>query len=156
MFTDPEFPPCFASFNCSAEAIQGRRITWQRISSFANDLTFMDKDISTLKIEAANPRDAYFLPTISALAKDRGKYHVLGKVFPSEWYPEDCRINTNGIYRLIAKVRGVATEVCIDDWVPVYADSGRPVFSKLVSKSVWILLLEKAWAKLKGSYGAIM
>jgi hypothetical protein len=84
LFTDPEFPPCFASLNCS---IPGRTIVWQRISSFRNNLIFMEDDISTLKIEAANPRDRYFLPTVSALAKGNGKTLVFEKVFPRGWYP---------------------------------------------------------------------
>lgn len=43
----------------------------------------------------------------------------------------------------------------IDDFIPVYASTNRPVFCKANGREVWTMLLEKAWAKIKGSYGAI-
>lgn len=42
-------------------------------------------------------------------------------------------------------------EVVIDDYVPV-DEKGSPIFAKPYENSIWIILLEKARAKLHGSY----
>lgn len=52
-------------------------------------------------------------------------------------------------------VAGIPTEVIIDDYIPVFAATDRPVFCKATGKEIWVMLIEKAWAKIKGSYGKI-
>ena len=42
----------------------------------------------------------------------------------------------------------------IDDYIPVFSGTLRPVFTKPKNHEAWVMLLEKAWAKLKGNYGA--
>jgi calpain-15 len=42
-------------------------------------------------------------------------------------------------------------EVLIDDFVPVHED-GSPLFAKPHENDIWIMLLEKARAKVYGSY----
>jgi hypothetical protein len=49
------------------------------------------------------------------------------------------------------RFKGEIEEVVIDDYVPVN-DSGRPIFAQPFENSVWVMLLEKARAKLYGSY----
>jgi calpain-15 len=51
--------------------------------------------------------------------------------------------------------KGQFKELIIDDYVPCYYGSNRPVFCKPNGNEVWVMLLEKAWAKLSGSYGNI-
>ena len=50
---------------------------------------------------------------------------------------------------------GVPTEMLLDDYIPVYKSTNRPVFCKANGNEVWVMLLEKAWAKIKGSFGDI-
>lgn len=46
---------------------------------------------------------------------------------------------------------GIWEEVIIDDKIPC---RGRtPLYSRGNGNELWVLLLEKAWAKLYGSYG---
>ena len=45
-------------------------------------------------------------------------------------------------------------KITIDDFVPL-GYNGKPKFQKLVSREMWPLLLEKAFAKMRGSYQAI-
>jgi len=49
-------------------------------------------------------------------------------------------------------VNGLRTPVIIDDFVPVWPHNNLPMFAKAKDNSLWVLLLEKAWAKLHGTY----
>ena len=52
--------------------------------------------------------------------------------------------------------QGVLREVVVDDYVPVTAQ-GTPLFAKPAGgNEIWVMILEKCWAKLHGSYGAIV
>ena len=44
--------------------------------------------------------------------------------------------------------------VIVDDYLPVHMGTKAPVFGKSEDGSLWVALLEKAWAKLYGSYSA--
>jgi calpain-15 len=99
-------------------------------------------------VHQGNPGDKYFLPAISALARFPNRIKTV--------FHFTTALHQACIYRLIVKVSGEIQEIVIDDYVPVYSDSGRPVFCKSNGEEVWVMLIEKAWAKLKGSYGAIL
>lgn len=65
-------------------------------------------------------------------------------------------LSSNGIYGFQFYVLGVPTTLTIDDEVPLDA-SGRSVFAKVSDDgALWGPLLEKAFAKLHGSYEAII
>jgi hypothetical protein len=49
--------------------------------------------------------------------------------------------------------RGKWRIIDLDDSIPFF--NSEPAFSKLVSKDLWAIILEKAWAKIYGSYKAI-
>ena len=49
---------------------------------------------------------------------------------------------------------GEAKEVVIDEFFPCAEDEG-PCFSKANGNELWVLILEKCWAKLHGSYERI-
>eukprot|EP01084_Bolivina_argentea_P151301 264109_1 len=44
-------------------------------------------------------------------------------------------------------------KIYIDDYIPCHIDSERPIFAKPKGNELWVLLLEKAFAKFMGSYG---
>lgn len=48
-------------------------------------------------------------------------------------------------------LNGQDTPVIVDDYMPVDAD-GNPVFATCRDGELWVSLLEKAWAKLHGTY----
>jgi len=54
-----------------------------------------------------------------------------------------CNICKNGIWQ----------EVVIDDFIPCY--NNQPAFSRSNGDELWVILLEKAWAKLHKSYERI-
>ena len=63
-------------------------------------------------------------------------------------------VNSAGVYLLKFYVKNVETLVVIDDFVPVI--NGKTAFAGSKSGSFWAILLEKGFAKLLGSYAAIL
>jgi calpain-15 len=59
--------------------------------------------------------------------------------------------NKEGVYRLKFCKNGNWEEVTVDDHFPCQPFSG-PIFSRAHGNEMWVLLLEKAYAKLHGNY----
>ena len=52
--------------------------------------------------------------------------------------------------------KGILQEILLDDYIPVN-QQGEPLFAKPAGgREIWIMILEKCWAKLNGSYAAIV
>ena len=64
-------------------------------------------------------------------------------------------INNSGIYEVRINALGRPISIIIDDFFPAKYDDQFPAFSKGHGPELWVLLLEKAWAKLHGSYRKI-
>ena len=66
-------------------------------------------------------------------------------------------INKVGIYEFTFVINGEYKPIHVDDFIPCYPNSGKPCFSKANNEGeIWVELLEKAWAKLHGSYSIII
>ena len=63
------------------------------------------------------------------------------------------RTNEYGLYAISLVKNGEVKEVVIDDYFP--CQDGSPCFSKANGNELWVLILEKCWAKLHGSYERI-
>lgn len=63
--------------------------------------------------------------------------------------------NEEGVYRLRICKNGEWYEVVIDDYFPCFP-SGGPLFSRGQGNELWVLILEKAYAKLHGGYKNIV
>lgn len=65
-------------------------------------------------------------------------------------------MNPHGIYMVRILFQGILREVVVDDYIPV-SPQNTPLFAKPAGgREIWVMILEKAWAKLHGSYGAIV
>ncbi len=62
--------------------------------------------------------------------------------------------NEEGVYRVRLCKSGEWQSVTVDDYFPCHVDGG-PIFSTTKEQSLWMLILEKAYAKLHGSYLAL-
>jgi calpain-15 len=58
--------------------------------------------------------------------------------------------NQYGAYSVVIYINGVPTEVVVDDYFPCV--DGVPMSAKPVGNELWVLILEKAWMKICGSY----
>ena len=61
-------------------------------------------------------------------------------------------VNAAGIYQVKMFVNGLRTSIIVDDYVPFNPETELPAFCHSDTQELWPLLLEKAWAKLHGSY----
>jgi calpain-15 len=85
------------------------------------------------------------LSSISVLTE---KPDRIRKLFVSD------KANKNGIYKMNLTKNGVKVIVTVDDFIP--CRNGKPAFTRANGSELWVLLLEKAFAKLHGSYERII
>jgi len=64
--------------------------------------------------------------------------------------PKDNEATKEGVYGIVMTKHGEEKMVIIDDLIP--SMDSATVFSKGNGPELWVILLEKAWAKLHGSY----
>jgi len=88
--------------------------------------------------------DCYFLSALSVLAEQPERIIELF---------ETHEVNEYGIYALRFCKNGEWSTVIVDDYFPCKGNT--PVFSRAHGDELWVMLLEKAWAKVHGSYERI-
>lgn len=90
--------------------------------------------------------NCYFLSAIAALAErpDRIKSLFLSN-----------ETNAPGIFAIKLCLDGKWTQIIVDDFFPCDSKKGFPCFSYSKDGSLWINILEKCYAKAKGSYSAL-
>lgn len=159
---DPEFPPgpgslCYNWQTCSDEDYW-RTLVWRRAHEFADDgvpVLFeggvsendvvQNTHVSPHDIHQGALNDCYFLCAVSALAEF--DFHI------TRLFTETDTVN--GRYTVKWHHDGEPVEVTVDDWFPCDPKTGEPAFSRCIGSEVWVLVLEKAWAKKHGSYQQI-
>eukprot|EP00597_Dinobryon_sp_UTEXLB2267_P012206 CAMPEP_0170120186 /NCGR_PEP_ID=MMETSP0020_2-20130122/14966_1 /TAXON_ID=98059 /ORGANISM="Dinobryon sp., Strain UTEXLB2267" /LENGTH=889 /DNA_ID=CAMNT_0010349949 /DNA_START=12 /DNA_END=2681 /DNA_ORIENTATION=- len=91
--------------------------------------------------------DCWFLCALAAIAE----FPVIVKnLFPSN----SSQKNSTGAYFVRFCKMGFWTQIRVDDFFPCYPGGG-PIYSRAHGPELWVLLLEKAFAKYCGSYEAI-
>jgi len=88
--------------------------------------------------------NAWFTGALACLAE---KPELLRKLFISQGYQHD------GIYKVQVCKSGIWQELTLDDYFPCsQSTGGMALFSKSSTSDLWVLLLEKAYAKLHMNY----
>lgn len=75
--------------------------------------------------------------------------YLVERLYPTNQYNEE------GTYRVKICKNGEWQEVVVDDYFPCFPN-GSPIFSRGHGNELWVLLLEKAYAKLHGGYKNIV
>ena len=160
LFTDPNFPPdknSLMGLNSSGKPIDSEAYKTNSSSLNPNEIMFkrpseifknktislFENEISVDDIKQGGLGDCYFLSSISALAKYP---KIIDGIFKSEG------LKSNGYYEIILYIDGKPQIVIIDDYIPVYKSSKQPCFARPNGNEIWVMLLEKAWAKVNGGY----
>ena len=75
--------------------------------------------------------------------------NLIAKIFKTK------TINEDGLYELYIYYNGEYQILLIDDYFPFIRNSNKLLFSKPKKEEIWLLLLEKAYAKVNGGYGSL-
>lgn len=102
-------------------------------------------EIEPNDIKQGHLGDCYFLTSLSCLAEWPNR---IRKLFVNK------EVNKYSLYALRMFYNGKAIEVVVDDFIPCTKDS-RPKFSRANGPELWVVILEKAWAKIHGCYERI-
>jgi len=146
-YEDPEFPLIFDSIHnpkvtTTKELILEtcKRVIWLRPKEiFHSDYCLFGKKIGPEVVHQGILADCYFLACICSLAKwpDRIK-----KLFKS------LKKTENGQYFLYGFINGIKKTFEIDDNFLCGQICKIPVFAQPNDRDIWVLLLEKLWAKI--------
>lgn len=120
-------------------------IQWKRISDILqfDEYDIFNGSISSKQIKQGSLGNCYFLSVLAALSE---KPYLIYQLFRNK------SISTNGLYEIVMFINGQWEVVFIDDYFPVYEKDNTLCFAKSIDKSIWVLILEKAWAKVNGGY----
>ena len=124
-------------------------IEWRRAREiWGEDCNIFSKYVYLDDIQLGQLNDAYLVAVLSAMAEFPLLILQLFKTIqlPVEEKAIEIGMNIDGVWKI----------VCVDDYFPVYKETGKPVFSNAPNKAVWGVLLEKAWAKVNGGYANII
>lgn len=122
-------------------------VKWLRapyVEELIGDLEMFKDGIEPADIKQGDLGNGYFLCSIASLAEDESR---IKKLFLHE------KRNQSGIYGLCIHKDGVRQSLYIDNFVPTL--DKKLIFSRAHGKETWVIMLEKAWAKLHGSYERI-
>lgn len=86
--------------------------------------------------------DEWFLSALAVLAE---RPALIERLFITK------EVSSTGVYRVKLCKNGEWVTVTVDDFFPCYPE-GEPLFAKSHGNELWVLLLEKAYAKLHGNY----
>ncbi|XP_077078382.1 calpain-10 [Siphateles boraxobius] len=150
MFLDPDFPAVDSSVFCDYTTPLSKLladVTWLRPQDICKQPQLFPDDPVKAHPKQGILGDCWLLCACSMLLKNQ---HLLNKVFPPEqplW--GDCAYH--GEFRFRFWRNGHWIEVRVDDRLPCINDT--LCFSRCQSpRAFWVALLEKAYAKLHGSY----
>eukprot|EP00052_Salpingoeca_macrocollata_P016853 m.136215 g.136215 ORF g.136215 m.136215 type:complete len:911 (+) comp20187_c0_seq2:1648-4380(+) len=149
-FVDLEFEPCDSSLYGSTAP--DMVLEWRRPCDFFGErYQLTNGDILPTDIVQGRLGDCWLLCAISSLAE-----------FPQEierifWLPGEQEVqpvSPAGVYSLRLCKNGAWINMRLDDYFPCIVQS-TPAFARPRGNEIWVLLLEKAFAKLSGSYAAL-
>ena len=92
-------------------------------------------------IKQGSVSNCYFLSALSVLAEREKR--IKNMIVTKE-------INEQGIWSVRMFKNGLRTEVVMDNYIPCL--DKKPCFTRANGNELWVIMLEKAWAKATGTY----
>eukprot|EP00981_Chlorochromonas_danica_P000679 scaffold146_cov171-Ochromonas_danica.AAC.28 len=171
-FIDKDFPPTATalhgklspSSSSSSPGEQGEQqstttphnapiIEWRRpYEFFKGEYTLFHDGITADDIKQGALGDCWFLSALAALTEFPAMIEAL---FPLNQPTTTSNFQKEvGAYLVRFYKNGKQRDVLLDDYFPCYPGAG-PIYSRAHGPELWVLLAEKAYAKVHGSYSAI-
>ena len=116
---------------------------WKRPSEMFENYTLCGDGVESNDVKQGYLGDCYFICAKSAIAEhpERIKKNIISKTE-----------NDAGAYCVVLCIAGIWEEITLDDLFPCDPANNKPAFSQSRSNDLWVMLLEKAWAKVHGGY----
>ena len=159
LYTDPLFPPNINSilaldkngkpidnkaYKENSNQIKNDEIEFIRaIDIFGSKYKLFSEKIEMADVIQGSIGDCYFLSSVANLCKFPG---LINSLFKTK------EMNRDGYYEIYFYIDGRKQIVIVDDYFPVYKKNKWPCFAQPNGKEIWVMLLEKAWAKINGGY----
>lgn len=144
IYVDLKKDICKDITNEEIEQIKG--LQWKRPNEiFRNFNYYLYKGIEADDIKQGMLGNCYFLSSIAAIAEFKERIECI---------MVEKETTKNGEYQIKLYVQGIPTIVVIDDMLPCAKNSRHTAFthSRGSDQEIWVSLIEKAWAKLNGSF----
>lgn len=153
-FTDQEFPPDDRSLYVDPgnPPLKLQVVSeWMRPSDIAKEISISSQpclfsgSVSSSDVCQGRLGDCWFLSAVAVLTE----MSRIAEVIITPAYNEE------GIYTIRFCIQGEWVAVVVDDWIPCESP-GKPAFATSRKQNeLWVSILEKAYAKLHGSYEAL-
>ncbi|KAM4589385.1 calpain-12 isoform 2-T2 [Fundulus diaphanus] len=148
LFSDPTFPAEQKSIGMPKDPNPAKEIKWKRPKEISADAVFVEGTTGTTDICQGQLGNCWLLAALSSLTIHPT---LFVKVVPLNQSLADSYA---GIFHFTFWQYGEWVEVVVDDRLPVR--EGRLLFSYSRTRNeFWSALVEKAYAKLVGSYGSL-
>ena len=146
-FIDPDFLPIDFSLYGTKDSPYDTLVQWRRPEEFMaippdSYPVLYNSAIEVSDIKEGALGDGWFVSAVATLAEIPP---LIDRLFISK------EVNKVGVYRVRLCMNGEWVQVTVDDYFPCIPDGG-PIFSKSSPNELWVLILEKAYAKSYGSY----
>eukprot|EP00047_Mylnosiga_fluctuans_P009313 m.10827 g.10827 ORF g.10827 m.10827 type:complete len:930 (-) comp2562_c0_seq1:53-2842(-) len=154
-FVDRSFPTTDKSVGV-LDGVPVESVSWRRANQFLkNPKLFVasetGKKIEPNDISQGTLGDCWLMCALSALAEFEGEIEAVFTL-PGESSPYEY--DEAGVCAVKLCKNGIWRYVRVDDYFPC-KPGGAPIFSKSHNDEMWVLLIEKAFAKVSGSYAAL-
>lgn len=148
LFIDPDFPPNNSSLYFKKPP--GFKVVWKRAKELCEDPQLLVDGASRLDIQQGSLGDCWVLAAFGSLLSS--PLNLIARVIPDDQgFGDDYA----GIFHFQFWRFGTWTDVIVDDYLPTYMN--RLCYTHSAEKNeFWCPLLEKAYAKLHGSYEALV
>ncbi|XP_057655496.1 calpain-A-like [Diorhabda carinulata] len=147
LFNDQQFAPDNVQLGEKWESVK-ENIKWLRPQEMVSNPYFLDAGENRFDVNQGNLGDCWFLAALVNILENRKLFQLI--VPENQSYSEDYA----GVFHFRFWQYGRWIDVVIDDKLPTI--DGKLIFTKTKYANVfWTPLLEKAYAKLYGSYANI-
>ncbi|XP_042151782.1 calpain-9-like isoform X1 [Oncorhynchus tshawytscha] len=148
LFSDPTFTPDQSSIGMPTDPDPKKEVKWLRPKEISANAVFVEDTTCTTDICQGQLGDCWLLAALSCLTMHP---NLFVKVVPPN---QSLTESYAGIFHFMFWQYGEWVEVVVDDRLPVR--EGRLLFSYSCTRNeYWSALVEKAYAKLIGSYGSL-
>lgn len=130
-----------------AQDVNADDIEWKRAGDIFGKYLLFDDKIECSDIKQGNLGNCYFLSAIAAITEFP---QLIYQIFRTK------SINPNGLYEIVLFIDGEWQVVIVDDYFPVKKGTNNFAFARPNGNELWVILLEKAWAKINGGYTNII